>query len=152
MQCPACAAELRLVERVPEALYDQYAYVRCPKCAREMVASMPHDDACEPRLMTTREAFRERKAAIAKRNDREGTLAKGMLRLGVVGTWGLAVLAGLGTVPAATVGAVVAAGLGASGMLYGGWVLDNVLGAERWLQTLPHVELAFAALPAGYRA
>jgi len=153
MRCPACAAELRLAERVPETLYGRYVYVRCPKCGKEHVGAMPIDQEQEPRLMTARSAFREGKRDVAKKNSFDGGVAKICAGLGVFGTLimsGALIVAGPMELGAAAV--VLVGGLGTSGAVYGGWVLDNMIGAEKWLQTLPRVQLAFAAVPEGYRA
>jgi hypothetical protein len=151
MQCPACAAELKLAERVPETLYKRYVYVRCPKCNREMVASMPRDDTYEPRLMTVRDAFREGSQDVKAKNSVDGDLAKitagASCACGVIGG---AVLA-LSATPIGGV-FVLVSGAVCGGIVYGGWVLDNMIGSERWLQTLPRVALVFAATPEGYRA
>src|SRR3954447_24611256 len=128
MQCPACAAELTLAERVPETLYRQYVYVRCPKCRRELVASMPRDDTYGPRMMTARDAFREGKRDVKEKNGVDGMVAKICAGLsgagGVVG--GFVMLASTASLGAAAV--VLLGGVGCGGIVYGGWVLDNMLG------------------------
>ncbi len=159
MNCPFCACELRLGEPVPAALKGAFVYVRCAEaaCAREMVAAMPTKPANsseEPRLMPSRAAFRERRRLIGgKRNaDRIVTIlmAFGSVFGGIGFAWAVALDGGPDMSPGVP---FLCAGTGVVGALVlgGGFYLDTMLGAERWLQDLPRVQLSLVGPPKAYR-
>jgi hypothetical protein len=122
-----------------------------------MVAAFAEQPAEEPRLLTAREAFREKRGAIVAGQSVERQVVSTCVVVVLGVAFAVLVAAAIDGRSLDRDSVAVYAGILlmtaiTAGIVAGGVMLDMTLGAEKWLATLPRVELAFGATPTGYRA
>lgn len=157
MECPACHAEWRLAESLPCSVRGRHVYLRCPNagCEREAIAEFPHDPVAGPKLLTMSAARRVGHGIVLRQRSAglivATVLASGSLAFGaflVLWQW-LAPSPG-GNSWLAYV-ALFAVGLLGALMIVAVFAVIVMIGAERWLQTLPRADLVFGRTPELYR-
>lgn len=160
MECPACHATLRLGEAIPPALQGAFAYVKCPapKCGREMVASFAAEGAI---LMSFHDAKREASKRVRATPTYERILTGILFGLSVpfglfLGIWQFLAPSGPSyDGPSLTdiiaIGVLTVLPPACVAMIAGAFYLDEILGREKWVATLPRAAMVLASEPELYR-
>ncbi len=156
MECPYCGSELRLAEALDETRTPALAQTRCasPRCARELVAALPGQDAIEVQLLKVPGAASVDRPPLRKRELIE---LMGALLIGLGATVS-ALVVGFRYVswpdpgPLRTEAQLVGLTLVGAIVLAAGLVIDGALRMRRQVPAPPRVQLVLRALPKSYRA
>jgi hypothetical protein len=156
MECPYCGSELRLAGTVDPTRGPAMATTRCasPRCARELVASLPGTDGFDVQLLKAPMAAEVDRARLCKRELFE---VMGALLIAVAAT-ASALVVGFRYVrwpdpgPVRTEAELVGLTVVGAIVLAVGLIIDGTLRMRRRAPAPEQIELVLLALPKSYRA
>ena len=156
MECPYCGSELRLTGTVDPTHGPAMATTRCasPRCARELVASLPGTDRLDVQLLKVPTAAGVDRAPLCKRELFE---VLGALLIAVAAT-ASAVVVGFRYVtwpdpgPVRTEAELLGLTVVGAIVLAVGLIIDGTLRMRRRAPAAAQIELVLLALPKSYRA